>query len=133
MKISNGVKKAFVILGVALIGLYISGCGPQVERFGEAPDETAPKTSIGTVLLNPQSHIDKEVIVEGTIASECPTGGWINVRDASGAAIYVEMHSAPFAPIPQRVGKGVVVKGSVYQSEGAAKETKLLGKGLIIK
>lgn len=130
------MKKGFVVLAIVLsglLGLYIIGCGPRVERFGEAPDETAPKTSIGTVLFNPQNYIDKEVVVEGTIASECPTGGWINVRDASGAAIYVEMHSASFAPIPQRAGKGVLVKGLVYQSEGSTKETKLLGKGLVIK
>ena len=130
------MKKRFVVLAIVLsglLGLYIIGCGPRAERFGEAPEETAPKTSIGTVLFNPQNYIDKEVVVEGTIASECPTGGWINVRDASGATIYVEMHSAPFAPIPQRVGKSVLVKGIVYQSEGTTKETKLLGKGLIIK
>lgn len=130
------MKKIFVILGVVLMGLfgwYILGCGPKIERFGDAPQENVPKTAIGTILLNPQSYLDKEVVVEGTIASECPTGGWINVRDASGATIYVEMHSAPFAPIPQRVGKGVVVKGLVYQSEDSTKETKLLGKGLVIK
>ncbi len=130
------MKKRFVVLAIllsGLLGLYVVGCGPRVEKFGEAPDETAPKTNISTVLFNPQNHIDKEVIVEGTIASECPTGGWINVRDTSGSTIYVEMHSAPFAPIPQRVGKRVLVKGLVYQSEGTTKETKLLGKGIVIK
>ncbi len=130
------MKKIYMILGVVLIGLfglYILGCGPKIERFGDVPQENAPKTAIGTILLNPQNYIDKDVIIEGVIASECPTGGWINVRDASGAAIYVEMHSAPFAPIPQRVGKSILVKGLVYQSEGTTKETKLLGKGLVIK
>ena len=130
------MKKRFVALAIVLsglLGLYIIGCGPRIERFGEAPDETAPKASIGTVLFNPQNYIDKDVVVEGTIASECPTGGWIRVQDAAGSTIYVEMHSAPFAPVPQRVGKGVIVKGLVYQSEGSTKEIKLLGKGLVIK
>lgn len=130
------MKKIFVILGAALIGLfglYILGCGPRIEKFGDAPDETTTKTAIGTILLNPQKYVDKEVVVEGVIASECPTGGWINVRDKSGGTIYVEMHGTSFAPIPQRVGKSVVVKGIVFQSEGATKETKLLGKGLVIK
>ena len=127
------MRKAFIVLVIVLSGLYGTGCGARVEKFGETPDETAPKANIGTVLFNPQSYIDKDVVVEGVIASECPTGGWINVRDTSGSAIYVEMHSAPFAPIPQRVGKSVVVKGQVYQSEGSTKETKLLGKGLVIK
>ncbi len=130
------MKKIFVVLGVVstvLFGLYILGCGPGIEKFGEAPLDNSTKTAIGTILLNSQSYIDKDVVIEGVIASECPTGGWINVRDALGATIYVEMHSAPFAPIPQRVGKSVLVKGLVYQSEGTTKETKLLGKGLIIK
>lgn len=130
------MKKSLMILAIilsGLFGLYIVGCGPRIEKFGEAPEETAAKTSVSAVLFNPQSYVDKEVVVEGTIASECPTGGWINVKDASGSTIYVEMHSAPFAPIPQRVGQRVLVKGLVYQSEGSTKETKLLGKGLVIK
>lgn len=129
------MKKIFLISIVLLTGisaLYMSGCGAKVEKFGDAPDENAPKTAIGTILLNTQSYIDKEVIIEGVIASECPTGGWINVKDNSGT-IYVEMHGTSFAPIPQRVGKNVVVKGTVYQAGGVTKELKILGKGLIIK
>ena len=130
------MKKMRMILGVVfvgLFGLYILGCEPKVERFGDVLQEDAHKTAIGTILLNPQIYLDKDVVIEGVIASECPAGGWINVRDTLGAAIYVEMHSAPFAPIPQRAGKGVLVKGLVYQSEGSTKETKLLVKGLVIK
>ena len=130
------MKKIFVILGVVstvLFGLYISGCGPGIEKFGEAPLDNNTKTAIGTILLNPQNYIDKDVIIEGAIASECPTGGWINVQDKSGGTIYVEMHGSSFAPIPQRVGRNVIVKGTAYQSGGTTKEIKLLGKGLIIK
>jgi len=124
---------ALLVAGCWLLVTGLTGCGQKMEKFGDAPDENSPKTSIGTILLNSQNYIDKDVVIEGVVAGECPTGGWINVRDASGASIYVEMHSAPFAPIPQRVGKSVLVKGLVYRSEGAAKETKLLGKGLVIK
>ena len=130
------MKKISMILGVVLIGLfglYILGCGSKIERFGDVPQENAPNIAIGTILLNPQSYIDKDVIIEGVIASECPTGGWINVQDKSGGTIYVEMHGSSFAPIPQRVGRNVIVKGTAYQSGGTTKEIKLLGKGLIIK
>jgi len=130
------MKKIFVILGAALIGLfslYILGCAQKVEKFGDVPAESAIKTAIGTILLNPQNYIDKDVIIEGVIASECPTGGWINVQDKSGGTIYVEMHGSSFAPIPQRVGRNVIVKGTAYQSGGTTKEIKLLGKGLVIK
>ena len=116
-----------------MFGLYICGCGPKIEKFGDAPVENVAKIAIGTILLNPQDYVDKDVVIEGVIDSECPTGGFVYVKDNSGGTIYVEMHSAPFAPIPQRTGKNVIVKGTVYQSEGATKETKLLGKGLVIK
>jgi len=125
--------KGKLILIFLLVNFWLMGCGNQIERFGEAPDEGTTKTAIGTILLNPQNYIDKEVVIEGVIASECPTGGYIIVRDNSGATIYVEMHSAPFAPIPQRVGRNVLVKGIVYQTESITKETRLLGKGLLIK
>ena len=130
------MEKIFVILRVVLIGLfglYVCGCGSRIEKFGDAPDEGAVKTAVGTILLNPQSYVDKDVVIEGTIESECPAGGWINVKDKSGGTIYVEMHGTSFAPVPQRVGRNVIAKGMVYQSEGTAKETKLLGKGLVIK
>ena len=127
--------KKFTVLAffLCIFGLYIAGCGQRIETFGEAPADNAPRTAIGTILLNPKTYLDKEVVVEGTIASECPAGGFIYVRDNSGGTIYVEMHGAPFAPIPQRTGKDVSVKGIVYESNGAKKETKLLGKGLVIK
>ncbi len=129
-------KKLVILLGIFLTGflaLYLTGCGPKLEKFGEAPEDSQARTAIGTILLNPKNYLDKEVVVEGVLSSECPTGGWIRVKDNSGGTIYVEMHSASFDPIPQRVGKNVSVKGTVYQSESADKEVMLLGKGLVIK
>ncbi|MDD5772804.1 MAG: hypothetical protein PHX78_04975 [bacterium] len=130
------MKKILVILGLILIGaagLFISSCGSGIEKFGEEIGANTAKTAIGTILLNPGDYVNKEVIIEGKIASECPTGGWINVSDASGGGtIYVEMHGTPIT-IPQRVGKNVEVKGMVYQTESEPKETKILAKGLIIK
>lgn len=130
------MKKMLVILGMILIGsagLYISGCGPKTEKFGEEFAENSVKTAIGTVLLNPGDYVNKEVIIEGKIASECPTGGWITVQnDLGGGTIYAEMHGTPIT-IPQRVGKNVVIKGMIYQTESTPPETKILVKGLVIK
>ena len=130
------MKKGFVILGLLLMlvsTVFILGCGAKAEKFGDAPAESDAKTSVGTILVNPQNYIGKDVVVGGLIASECPSGGWINVKDDSGSALYVEMHSASFAPIPQRVGKKVIVKGMIYQTEDTPKETRILGKGLVIR
>ncbi len=132
---NKNVSRIIGLFIISLFTLYFWGCSGSSgeEKFGEVLDEKAPKTAVGTILLNTKDFIDKDVVVEGVIASECPSGGWINVKDTSGATIYVEMHGASFAPIPQRVGKNVIVKGVVYQTGGENKETKLLGKGLVIK
>ena len=128
------MKKVITILTVILaVGIFIYGCGSGTEKFGEEIAANTAKTAIGTILLNPGDYVNKDVIIEGKIASECPTGGWINVSDASGGGtIYVEMHGTPIT-IPQRVGKNVVVKGMVYQTESTPPETKILVKGLVIK
>lgn len=118
---------------IVVLGIFMSGCGQRVEKFGEAISDSEPRTAIASILFDPQKYGDKDVVLDGKIISECPTGGFIYVQDASGGTIYVEMHSAPFAPIPQRTGRTVQVKGTVYLSGSASKETKLLGKGLVIK
>ncbi len=128
----NILNTLFVSL-IVIFGLFVSGCGQGIEKFGDAISDSEPRTAIASILFNPQKDSGKDVLLDGKIVSECPTGGFIYVQDASGGTIYVEMHSAPFAPIPQRTGKAVQVKGTVYLSGGASKETKLLGKGLVIK
>lgn len=128
------MEKIIKILTVILAaGIFIYGCGSKTEKFGETIENNAAKTVIGTVLLNPKDYVNKDVVIEGRIASECPTGGWITVQDiTNGGTIYVEMHGTPIT-IPQRVGYNVVVKGMVYQTESTPPETKILGKGLVIK
>ncbi len=128
----NILSVLFISLTI-IFGIFVSGCGQGIEKFGDAISDSEPRTAIASILFDPQKYEDKNVVLDGKIVSECPTGGFIYVQDASGGTIYVEMHSAPFAPIPQRTGRVVQVKGTVYLSGGAAKEIKLLGKGLVIK
>lgn len=120
-----------------VIAIFLSfccvGCGKKVENYGDIPEENAQKTPISAILLSPNQYKDKEVVIEGVITNECPTGGFIYVDDQAGHVLYVEMHGAEFAPIPQRGGHPVVVKGIVFQGEDARKEVKLLGKGVIIR
>ena len=129
----KNILSVFVVFLVVIFGLFVSGCSQGIEKFGDTISDSEPKTAIGSILFNPQKYSGKDVVLDGKIVSECPTGGFIYVQDTSGGTIYVEMHSAPFAPIPQRTGKAVQIKGTVYLSGGAAKETKLLGKGLVIR
>jgi hypothetical protein len=123
------MMKVFSI--VIIIGFCCLGCGKKAEQYGEVP--TTSRTPISSILVSPQEYMSKEVVITGVITSECPSGGWIVVEEASGHRIYVDMHGSTFAPIPQRVGETVVVKGIVFQGSGRAKEVKLIGKGVLIK
>lgn len=123
--------KHYILLMLCLF--LVAGCRHRAEQFGEVPEENAPRVPIASLLVSPQEYMDKEVVIEGVIASECPTGGWIGVTDAEGHRIYVDVHGAPFSPLPQRGGREVVVKGVVFQSAGTNKEIKVLGRGVLIR
>ena len=125
------LRSLAVIMGI--LGLFIFGCGPKIEKFGDAPDESVAKTAISSILLDPKKFIEKEVVIEGIISSECPSGCWMNVRDNSEGTIYVEMLGNSFVPLPQRSGKAVLVKGTIFQSKSGSKQAKLFCKGLTIK
>lgn len=127
------MKYFFSLFMSVVLSFCCLSCGKKIEKYGDIPDEKVEKTLISSILLSPKRYIGKEVVIEGVIANECPTGGFIYVDDRAGHVIYVEMHGAEFAPIPQREGRLVVVKGVVFQGEGVAKEVKLLGKGVVIR
>ena len=130
------MKKMSAISGSLLVlvfTVFLFGCGAKAEKFGDAPGESDAKASVGTILTNPQSYLNKDVVISGVISSECPSGCWINVKDDSGTVVYVELQGQSFAPIPQRVGKKIIVKGMVYQTENTPNETRILGKCLVIK
>jgi hypothetical protein len=127
------MKYLGAIAATCLLALCCIACGKRIETYGDIPDEKAIKTPISAILFSPQQYLNKDVVIEGRISTECPTGGWIDVEDASGHTIHVEFHGAEFAPIPQRAGSPVVVKGVVFQSEGPNKEVQLVGKGVVIR
>ena len=122
-----------LILMLAILVLYSFGCGPKIEKYGDAPDESAARTEISNIMLEPQKYLDKAVVIEGVISTECPGGCWMKVSDKSAGTIYVEMLGCPFVPLPQRTGKNVLLKGVIYQNKGDNKEIRIAAKGLIIK
>ncbi|KUG15645.1 hypothetical protein ASZ90_014690 [hydrocarbon metagenome] len=67
------------------------------------------------------------VEVGGTIVSQCPAGCWFIVDDGSGQ-LYVDLKPASMV-IPPSVGKKVVVRGTVIESNG---DTSLAGTQVII-
>lgn len=127
------MKHLLSICVVVFLGLFCASCSKKVEKFGDIPSETSLKTPINTILLLPNEYVGKEVVIEGVIASECPTGGWLRIQDSTGHTIYVELHQAEFAPLPQRSGSKAIVKGIVFQESGSSKEVQILGKGVLIQ
>jgi hypothetical protein len=95
--------------GVVLAALLAQGCGGS-ETYGEAVTETT-RTAVADILQEPETYAGKMVRVEGTIANECPSGCWFELREG-GAIIYVDLAPRGLA-IPQHVGKKVVVAGTV--------------------
>jgi hypothetical protein len=122
------VKYAFAALVLAA-ALAASGCGtarkPRAEAYGKTIPADMAVTSAGDIVNNPQAYEGRDVLVAGTITTECPSGGWIWVQDASGQ-VYVNMHPTNVF-IPQKVGARVRAMGKVVIEGGA---TQVVGYGL---
>jgi hypothetical protein len=124
----------YLTLGlITLAAAVIVGCGAKTGAakssvYGKAipPDMTV--TTAKEILDNPQVWEGKDVLVAGTITSECPSGGWVWVKDATGQT-YVNMHPTNVF-IPQHIGKNVRAMGKVVLESG---RPSVVGYGLELK
>jgi len=106
----------------------LSGCGKkEPEQYGQQISNR-DSTQINAVLKEPEAFSGKTVTIEGRIVRECNTGCWFDV-EGDGGAIHVDVKPSGFA-IPQKVGKEVIVEGSVSVRDG---QLSLIGKGVEIK
>jgi len=114
---------------LVLAGLIIAGCGAartsRPETFGKAIPAGMTPTPAREITDNPADFDGSQVLVEGTVTSECPAGGWVWVRDETGD-IYVNMHPTNVF-IPQRVGRKVRALGTAVLEDGAV---QVVGYGL---
>jgi uncharacterized protein YdeI (BOF family) len=116
-----------VVLAALLAAVWMTGCGSakQAPVYGRAIPADMQVTTAAEILASPEAFEGKDVLVSGKITSECPSGGWIWVRDGSGD-IYVNMHPTNVF-IPQRVGSNVRAMGKVVLESGSA---QVVGYGL---
>lgn len=116
-----------VVLAALLAAVWATGCGSakQAPVYGREIPSDMPVTTAAEILARPETFEGKDVLVSGKITSECPSGGWIWVRDGSGD-IYVNMHPTNVF-IPQRVGRNVRAVGKVVLESGSA---QVVGYGL---
>jgi len=73
-------------------------------------------TRIGDILQNPREFDGKTVVVEGRIASECPSGCWFTLKDGN-AVIYIDLAPSNLV-IPQRKGSYAKVTAEVIAEGG---------------
>jgi hypothetical protein len=84
----------------------------------------AAKTArIADILQDPRGFGGKTVVVEGKIASECPSGCWFTLKDGN-AVIYIDLAPSNLV-IPQRKGSTAKVTAEVV-TEGS--DVYLIGK-----
>jgi len=118
----------FLTIGVvaAVLVAGIVGCKTTTtSKYGKMISNDAQVVPTSEILANPKGFEGKEVVVSGKITSECPSGGWVWVKDNSGE-IYVNMHPTNVF-IPQKVGKTVKAIGTVVLEQG---RPQVVGAGL---
>jgi len=76
----------------------------------------AAKTRIADILQDPKGFDGKMVVVEGRIATECPSGCWFTLKDGN-AVIYIDLAPSNLV-IPQRKGSLAKVTADVV-TEGS--------------
>jgi uncharacterized protein YdeI (BOF family) len=121
-------------LVIAVAAALVIGCGggakagAKSNAFGKAIPADMAVTAAKQILDSAAAYEGKDVLVAGTITSECPSGGWVWVKDATGD-IYVNMHPTNVF-IPQHVGKMVRAMGKVVLESG---QPSVVGYGLELK
>lgn len=125
----------YLTLGLLLaaVAALVVGCGggkagAKTDSYGKAIPTDMAVTTAKEILDNPEAWEGKDVLVAGTITSECPSGGWIWVKDETGQ-IYVNMHPTNVF-IPQHVNGKVRAMGKVVLESG---QPQVVGYGLELK
>lgn len=110
----------------AVLALGMVGCKTATgSKVGAVIPTDAQIVPAKSILDNPATYEGKQVVVTGKITSECPSGCWFWVKDASGE-IYVDINPSNLF-IPQRVGRTVKVTGTVVLEQG---RPQVVGTGL---
>jgi len=120
-------------LAVLVVAAIVIGCGAGARKakasgFGKPIPADMPVTTARELNDNPQAFEGKEVLVAGKVTSECPSGGWIWVKDETGD-VYVNMHPTNVF-IPQHVNGQVRAMGRVVLESG---RPQIVGIGLELR
>jgi len=110
MKSGNGLINALCLLGLALLVLS------SAQAKDEPAEPKGEEVKIIDILQDAAAFEGQNVIVEGIIETECPSGCWFIVNDDTGS-IYVDILPSNFV-IPQKRGEDAKVYGEVVIKDG---------------
>lgn len=109
-------------LKVILLILFVS-CGFIVAQTDESKLGSeitlTEKTKISDILAEPESYLDKTVLVEGEVLDVCPMMGcWIELKsDADDERIKVKVKDGEIVFPMEAIGSTAMVEGKVYKIE----------------
>jgi uncharacterized protein YdeI (BOF family) len=117
MKSRNWLISASSLILLALLVLS------SVQAKDEPEELNGEEVEIADILQNASAYEGKMVVIEGMIETECPSGCWFIVNDATGS-IYVDILPSNFV-IPQERGEDAKVYGEVVVKDG---DPMIIGK-----
>lgn len=108
--------KLFISFLLLSLGLTIAQT--EEDKLG-AELTLTEKTNISAILENPESFLDKTVLVEGEVLDVCPNMGcWMEIKsDVEGEKIKVKVKDGDIVFPVEAKGKTALVEGTVYKIE----------------
>ena len=105
----------FVILFIILITVTAYS---QSDKYGKEISLTE-KTSISTILTQPEKYVGKTVLVEGEILEVCAMAGcWMELKsDAENQKVKIKVKDGDIVFPVEAKGKSALVEGTVYKIE----------------
>lgn len=87
----------------------------QVEKLGKDISLTE-KTKISDIVANPESYLDKIVLVEGKVLDVCPKAGcWMELQGENETKIRIKVKDGDIVFPVSAVGSTALAEGKVYR------------------